>query len=263
MSESEVVAEHNFPKAALVTGAARRIGRAIATDLAAGGCKVAIHYNRSRDEAEHSADAIRRAGGAAATVQADLCDRRSVEGLVGRAAQAVGRPLDLLVNNASLFEPDEVQDFDWQGWDRHFAVHVDAPVMLTRSFAAALPSSMQGLVVNMIDQRVLKPVPRYFSYGLSKAALWQATRTMAQALAPQVRVNAIGPGPTLPNTRQSQGDFKKQNEALLLRKGPELAEFGETIRYLWRAESVTGQMIALDGGQHLAWRTPDVAGDGA
>jgi NAD(P)-dependent dehydrogenase (short-subunit alcohol dehydrogenase family) len=149
---------------------------------------------------------------------------------------------------------------DWPTFDRHVAIHVKTPLALARSLARELPPGREGLVVNMIDQRVWKPTPLLFSYGLSKSALWDATRMLAQALAPRVRVNAIGPGPTLQGARQSEADFRRQSESVLLGRGPALAEFGATIRYLWEARSVTGQMIALDGGQHLAWATADVAG---
>lgn len=135
-----------------------------------------------------------------------------------------------------------------------------APALLAQNFARALPAGREGLIVNMIDQRVWRPTPRYFSYALSKSTLWTATQMMAQALGPRVRVNAIGPGPTLKNARQEDSDFAAQVDGLILKRGPELPEFGATIRYLWEARSVTGQMIALDGGQHLAWQTPDVTG---
>lgn len=244
---------------ALVTGAARRIGRAIAEDLARHGFALAIHYNRSRDEAESVAASIRAGGGRAAAVRADLTDMGEVEALLGKAAAALG-PVDLLVNNASLFHADSLSDFDAEEWDRHFAVHVKAPAVLARALAAALPAEREGLIVNMIDQRVWRLTPGYFSYTLSKSALWTATRTMAQALAPRIRVNAIGPGPTLKGERQQDRDFQAQLDGVLLKRGPELSEFGATVRYLWAARSVTGQMIALDGGQHLAWETPDVTG---
>jgi len=244
---------------ALVTGAAKRIGRAIAQDLARHGFAVAVHFNRSRDEAEALAASIREAGGRAAAVCADLTDMGAVDSLVGKAAAALG-PVDLLVNNASLFHADSLPDFDLDGWDRHFAIHVKAPAVLARAFARALPADREGLIVNMIDQRVWRLTPGYFSYTLSKSALWTATRTMAQALAPRIRVNAIGPGPTLKGERQQDRDFQAQLDGVLLKRGPELSEFGATVRYLWAARSVTGQMIALDGGQHLAWETPDVTG---
>lgn len=245
--------------AALVTGGAKRLGRAIVEDLAANGFAVAVHCNRSRDEAESLVGEIVAAGGRAAVVTADLTNMDRTAGLIEAATDALG-PINLLVNNASLFEEDSLEDFDWSGWDRHFAVHVKAPALLTQRFARALPDGQDGLVINMIDQRVWRPTPRYFSYALSKSALWAATQTMAQALAPRIRVNAIGPGPTLKGARQEDHDFQRQLDGVLLKRGAELGEFGATIRYLWNARSVTGQMIALDGGQHLAWQTPDVTG---
>jgi NAD(P)-dependent dehydrogenase (short-subunit alcohol dehydrogenase family) len=244
---------------ALVTGGARRIGRAIVEDLAAHGFAVAIHCHGSRSEADALAAWLSAGGGRVAVLNADLVDMDAAGDLVARAQAALG-PVSLLVNNASLFEDDSVLDFNWQDWDRHFAMHVKAPALLSQHFALALPAGQEGLIVNIIDQRVWRPTPRYFSYALSKSTLWTATQMMAQALAPRIRVNAIGPGPTLKNLRQSERDFDAQVHGLLLGRGPELSEFGVTIRYLWDARSVTGQMIAIDGGQHLAWQTPDVTG---
>jgi NAD(P)-dependent dehydrogenase (short-subunit alcohol dehydrogenase family) len=246
-------------KTVLVTGGGKRIGKAIVDDLAAHGFAVAIHCNRSRAEADALARSIRERGGQAAVVEADLTDMTAVDGLIEASARAVG-PVTLLINNASIFEQDEVTDFDWTTWDRHFAVHLKAPALLAKRFAEALPEGEEGLIVSIIDQRVWKPTPHYFSYTLSKSALWTATQTMAQALAPRIRVNAIGPGPTLASTRQQPGDLEAQIDGLILGRGPQLSEFGATIRYLWEARSVTGQMIAIDGGQHLAWQTPDVTG---
>ncbi|MCA0031934.1 MULTISPECIES: SDR family oxidoreductase [unclassified Mesorhizobium] len=245
--------------AALVTGGAKRIGKAIVEDLAGHGFAVAIHSNRSHDEADALAAGINRSGGRAAVVAADLTDMDAVSDLVGQAEAALG-PISLLVNNASLFVDDSVEDFDWQAWDRHFAIHVKTPALLAQNFARSLPEGQEGLIVNIIDQRVWRPTPRYFSYALSKSALWTQTQMLAQALGPRIRVNAIGPGPTLKNLRQDDSDFDAQVAGLILKRGPELPEFGATIRYLWEARSVTGQMIALDGGQHLAWQTPDVTG---
>ncbi|TPK38381.1 SDR family oxidoreductase [Mesorhizobium sp. B2-5-4] len=244
---------------ALVTGGAKRIGKAIVEDLASHGFAVAIHSNRSHDEADALAAGINRSGGRAAVVGADLTDMDAVSDLVGQAEAALG-PISLLVNNASLFVDDSVQDFDWHAWDRHFAIHVKTPALLAQNFARSLPEGQEGLIVNVIDQRVWRPTPRYFSYALSKSALWTQTQMLAQALGPGIRVNAIGPGPTLKNVRQDDSDFDAQVAGLILRRGPELPEFGATIRYLWETRSVTGQMIALDGGQHLAWQTPDVTG---
>lgn len=247
-------------KVALVTGGAKRVGKAICEDLARHGFAVAIHCNRSRDAADALAGRIsKKEGGKAVVVQADLTNAPAVPRLVDEAAELLG-PVDLLVNNASVFRDDSVRDFDLDTWDQHFAVHLKAPALLARRFAAKLPEDREGLIVNIIDQRVWKLTPRYFSYTLSKSALWTATRTMAQALAPRIRVNAIAPGPTLPNTRQSQAEFEAQAKAVLLERGPDLSEYGATIRYLWGARSMTGQMIALDGGQHLTWQTPDVMG---
>ena len=244
---------------ALITGAAKRIGRAIAEDLAANGYAVAIHANSSFAEAEALAGSLRDSGADAFAIQADLCNADALSGLIAQATDLAG-PIDLLVNNASVFEHDAMGELTEDVWDKHFDIHVKAPAFLAQAFAAALPSGKNGLIVNMIDQRVWRPTPLFFSYTLSKSALWTATRTMAQALAPHIRVNAIGLGPTLRSARQSEEDFALQQEAVPLQHGAALAEIGATIRYLAENGSITGQMIALDGGQHLAWETPDVAG---
>ncbi len=243
----------------LITGGAKRIGSHIAQDLAARGYPVIIHCNRSTTQAEVLAQRIRDKGGKAAVVSADLSDDKQVASLIEQAAQPFG-PIELLVNNASVFEDDRIGSLTHDLWDRHFAVHVKAPVFLAQAMAEALPEDKQGLIINITDQRVQKLNPQFISYTLSKTALWTATRTLAQALAPAIRVNAIAPGPTLPSERQQPGDFEKQVDAVLLKKAPLLDEFAATIDYLWRTRSVTGQMIALDGGQHLAWETPDIAG---
>lgn len=246
-------------KTALVTGGARRIGKAIVEDLAAHGFAVAIHCRDSREDAGKLAESIVANGGRAAVIEADLIDPDAAANVVAKANAALG-PLGLLVNSASLFVDDSAENFEWADWDRHFAIHLKAPALLSRDFAAQVPGDAEGLIVNIIDQRVWRLTPRYFSYTLSKAALWTATQTLALTLAPHIRVNAIGPGPTLANTRQQPADFQAQLDGLILGHGPALAEFGATIRYLWEARSVTGQMIAVDGGQHLAWQTPDVTG---
>jgi NAD(P)-dependent dehydrogenase (short-subunit alcohol dehydrogenase family) len=244
----------------LVTGGAKRIGKAIVKDLAAHGFAVAIHCNHSRNEGEELLTDIYAAGGTACVVQADLTDSNAVRRLVGNARDQLG-PVQVLVNNASIFQQDGIGNLaDDAVWDRHFAIHVKAPVLLADAMAAALPAGKDGLIVNMIDHRVWKLTPKFTSYTLSKSALWTATQTLAQALAPRIRVNGIGPGPTLPSSRQDKIDFDNQVSALLLKHGPDLSEFSRTIRYLWETPSITGQMIALDGGQHLAWETPDVTG---
>ncbi|TPF75978.1 SDR family oxidoreductase [Brucella gallinifaecis] len=243
----------------LVTGGARRIGKAIVQDLAAYGFPVAIHCHRSIHEGEELAAQINANGGKASIVKADLADENDVRRLLAQAASQLG-PIRLLVNNASLFEDDRVGALDMKLWDRHFAIHLKTPVILAEEMANALPDTMEGLIINVIDQRVWKLNPQFFSYTLSKTALWNATKTLAQALAPRIRVNAIAPGPTLPSERQKLEDFNLQVSRLPLERAPDLSEFGRTIRYFWNSRSVTGQMIALDGGQHLAWETPDIAG---
>ncbi|GAB4349885.1 MAG: SDR family oxidoreductase [Oricola sp.] len=244
---------------ALVTGGGVRIGRAIAEDLAANGFAVVIHAHHSIAEAQSLAGALRETGASAHALAADLTDMQAATGLIARAGELAG-PVDLLVNNASVFEKDEIGSLDETLWDTHFAVHAKAPAFLAQAMSAGLPDGRDGLIVNMIDQRVWRLTPNFFSYTLSKAAQWTATQTMAQALAPRIRVNAIGLGPALRSARQSEEDFAKQTNAVPLGRGPELGEIGATIRYLWDNRSITGQMIALDGGQHLAWETPDVAG---
>lgn len=245
---------------ALVTGGAHRIGKAIVEDLAAAGFAVAIHAHSSLDDAADLARSLRDKGGRAAAVQADLTTVDETERLIGAANIALGS-LNLLVNCASIFRDDGPTAFEAETWEAHFAIHARAPVILAQAFARQIRGVSSGLVVNIIDQRVWRLTPKAFSYTLSKAALWTATQTLAQGLAPHVRVNAIGPGPTLANPRQDAARFERQCAAVLLGKGPDLADFGRTIRYLYETPSITGQMIALDGGQHLAWQTPDVAAD--
>lgn len=245
------------PKAVLVTGAARRIGRAIASDLAEAGFAVAIHANRNAEEAETLAATLRQNGAVAAAVTANLEVSLEAGELLYKAQAAIG-PIGVVVNNASVFVADEADRFDETLFDRHFAVHVKAPLAISAAFASGTESN-GGLIVNIIDQRVWALTPRFFSYTLSKSALWTATQTMAQAFAPRgIRVNAIGPGPTLANERQDTADFAAQTKSVPLGYGPDLPDFGRTIRYLFDTPSITGQMIALDGGQHLAWETPDV-----
>ncbi|MCD1632269.1 SDR family oxidoreductase [Martelella mediterranea] len=243
----------------LITGGAKRLGRAIVEGMANCGFNVAIHANRSFEEAESLANALRDGGIEARAFEADLLDSEQTGRLIGAVNAAMG-PIDILVNNASLFNADEADRFNADQFDSHFAIHVKAPLILAEHFARQVDGARSGLIVNMIDQRVWALTPRFFSYTLSKSTLWTATQTMAQAFAPNIRVNAIGPGPTLKNTRQSDEDFESQIGTLILRRGPALSEFAATIRYLYETPSITGQMIALDGGQHLAWETPDVTG---
>ncbi|MFJ6322375.1 MULTISPECIES: SDR family oxidoreductase [unclassified Rhizobium] len=245
-------------RTALITGASKRIGRAIAEDLSANGFAVALHANRSFAEAAEIVAKLQQAGRKAIAIKADLQNLGETSSLVERVTNALG-PLDLLVNNASAFLGDSAGHFDAEAFEAHFAVHVRAPSILAADFARQLPAPYQGLIVNMIDQRVWALNPRFYSYTLSKAALWTATQTMAQSFAPRIRVNAIGPGPTVRSVRQTEEDFQAQIDGLILKVAPGLEEFGRTVRFLFDTPSITGQMIALDGGQHLAWETPDVA----
>ncbi|QGM98903.1 SDR family oxidoreductase [Methylocystis parvus] len=251
-------ASDNLVGPVLVTGAARRIGLAVAGRLAREGRPVVLHASqRSAEEAELAAQAIRQHGGRAGVAVADLANGDEVERLVDFAARAFG-PLTLLVNNASIFEVDAARDFTVESYERHMAVNLRAPLILARDFAAALPDGMQGAVVNIIDQRVWRLTPRYFSYTLSKSALWTATRTMAQAYAPHIRVNAVGPGPVFPNEALGEKDFEIETRGVPLGHAAEISGVVDAVIYLSKAKSVTGQMIAVDAGQHLAWRTPDV-----
>lgn len=245
------------PKTALITGAAKRLGRAIAEDLARAGFSVALHANGALADAEAVAADLRDAGCTAFAIGADLGNISEIDTLMKETVARIG-PLGLLVNNASVFEEDDAFTFDAERFDRHFALHVRAPVALSAAFLRQAGDNGRGLIVNMIDQRVLALKPTFFSYTLSKSTLWTATRTMAQAYAPRVRVNAIGPGPTLISERQRPEDFRAQVESLPLKRGPSLEEFGRTIRFLFDTPSITGQMIALDGGQHLIWHGAEI-----
>jgi NAD(P)-dependent dehydrogenase (short-subunit alcohol dehydrogenase family) len=236
--------------AALVTGGARRIGRAIVEDLAKNGWAVAIHYRSSGEDAKKLAAEIVAAGGKAATVACDLAEVADAGRLVAEAAKVVG-PLTLLVNNASIFEKDTVGALDAALWQRQLTVNLTTPVFLAEAFARHVPAGSEGNVVNLLDQRVFRPTPDHFSYQLSKSALLTATRTLAMALAPRIRVNGIAPGPVLPSAHSSPERFAAYVAALPLQRQPDLAEFGRTVRYFVENRSITGQTIALDGGQRL------------
>ena len=242
--------------AALVTGAGRRIGQVLALEAARAGYDVAIHYRASADEAEATARAVEDLGRRARLVRADLADEDQTRSLVAQAAPL--GPLTLLINNASAFEDDRVGGLSRATWDRHLETNLRAPIVLAEAMAGALPADRHGLVVNLIDQRVWRPNPQFFSYTLSKAGLWWATQTLAQALAPRIRVNAIGPGPTLPSVHQAPGEFEAEAAGVLLQRRASPEEVAAALRYLIDASSVTGQMIAVDGGQHLGWKTPDI-----
>ncbi|GGC80290.1 SDR family oxidoreductase [Chelatococcus reniformis] len=251
-----MTAAPSHTEVALVTGSAKRIGATVTEALSRAGYGVVIHCHRSRDAAEALAARLTAEGGRCAVAAADLEEAAAAAGLVTVAASLLG-PITLLVNSAAIFEPDDITDFDVALWDRHFAVNLRAPALLSQAFAHALPDGHSGAIVNIVDQRVWKPTPRCFSYTLTKSALFTATRTMAQALAPRIRVNAVGPGPIFRSERQTPDDFRLQAAAVPLGHAVAPAEIADAVLYLARARSVTGQMIAVDGGQHLAWQTPD------
>ena len=257
------------PGAALVTGAGRRIGRDLALFLGELGWDVALHCVTSTEGAEAAAQALRERGRRAAVLRADLLSEAETAALLPRAAEALGAPITLLVNNASIFEHDDLASATRESWDRHLGSNLRAPFVLTQALAARAPAAGEdeaglpqatALVVNMIDQRVWKPTPEFMTYSLAKAGLWWFTRTAAQALAPRVRVCGIGPGPTLQGDRQSAAHFERQRGATPLERGSSLADIRAGLAFLLAADGYTGQMLALDGGQHLAWRTADVLG---
>jgi NAD(P)-dependent dehydrogenase (short-subunit alcohol dehydrogenase family) len=244
---------------ALVTGGAKRIGAAIVERLAAEGYAVAIHCNASRTEAEALAAKIKAKGGNAQVFAADLVDASAVAGLVPAVAKAMG-PVTLLVNNASLFLNDRLQTFEVLDWNRQFSVNLRAPSALAQAMANALPEDMHGAIINIVDQRVQKLTPEFYAYTLTKSALWTATRTMAQSLAPRIRVNAVSPGPTVGNIHDGDAGVMQEAAGTLLGLKVAPEAIAEAVAYLAQAEFVTGQMISVDSGQHLGWKTPDIVG---
>lgn len=255
--------------AALITGGAKRLGRAMALHLASKGKNVVIHYSSSADDAEDTAEAARAFGVKAAIVHADLLDTSDTETLVDRAVEAIGDPLDVLINNASIFEYDNLETASFESWDRHINSNLRAPVFLTQAFARQVPDAVKddngetlatACVINMVDMRVRKLTPEFATYTLAKSGLWAFTQTAAQFLAPRIRVNAIGPGPTMQGTRQTVEHFARQRAATILERGSNADEICKALDFILDIDGMTGQLICLDGGQHLAWKTPDVLG---
>lgn len=239
---------------ALVTGGARRIGRTICLTLAGAGFDVAIHHHASGEDARALAEEIAALGRRACLLQADLTDETKVRALIPAAAEVLG-PVTVLVNNASVFEDDRIGGLTRESWDTHLETNLRAPIVLAETFAA---QTVEGVIINLLDQKVLKPDPRFFSYSLSRNGLWWATQTLAQALAPGIRVNGVGPGPTLPSIHQTPEEFAAEARGTLLQTPGSPGAVAEAVLWLIDAGMVTGQMIAVDGGQHLAWRTPDI-----
>ena len=240
------------PRTALVTGAGRRIGRVVALGLAKDGFAVAVHFNRSEKKARDVVETIVDGGGKAALVRADLGREEQVKGLIGEANGRLGA-LGLLVNNASVFEDDRADTATRESWDMHMEINLRAPFVLIQAFAAQLPGGASGSVINLLDQRVWNLTPYFLSYTLSKSGLWTLTRTLALSLTPDIRVNAIGPGPVLPSARQSAETFAAQAGATPLGRNVEAEEILGAVRFILATPSMTGQMIALDGKQHLGW----------
>ncbi|MEX2641988.1 MAG: SDR family oxidoreductase [Acetobacterales bacterium] len=253
MAEDAGGVSPRIPRTALVTGAARRVGRAIALSLARDGFRVALHCRDSLDEAKAVLDEIETHGGSGTVLQADLAGEAATAALYRQARAAMG-PIGVLVNNASVFERDEALDATRESWDAHMEVNLRAPFALIQAMARDLPEDAEGAVVNLLDERVWNITPHFLSYTVSKVGLWGLTQSLALALAPRIRVNGIGPGPALPSPRQTQEQFDRQCAALPLRRGTSPEEIAEAVRFILRTRSLTGQMIALDGGQHLAWR---------
>jgi NAD(P)-dependent dehydrogenase (short-subunit alcohol dehydrogenase family) len=242
-------------KTALITGAARRIGRVVALAMARQGWHICVHCHNSIAEAETLAAEIRALGRRAAVLRADLSREAEVETLIANAGTALG-PLTCLVNNASVFEMDRSDTATRASWDRHIETNLRAPLVLSQAFARQLPQDQPGNIVNLLDQRVWKLTPYFLSYTVSKMGLWTLTRTLALSFAPRIRVNAIGPGPTLPSSRQSAEQFERQSSAMPLGQGATPEEIADGILFILSAPSMTGQMIALDGGEHLGWQMP-------
>jgi NAD(P)-dependent dehydrogenase (short-subunit alcohol dehydrogenase family) len=255
---------------ALVTGAGKRLGREIALYLASRGFGVVVHYHSSAGEAGEVVADCRAMGVDAVAVAADLTRESDMQGLVGHAVDAIGGPLSVLVNSASIFEHDTIETGTRESWDRHLESNLRAPFVLTQNFAAQAPEpdvggewnepTARALIVNMIDQRVRKLTPHFASYTIAKIGLWALTQTTAQALAPAIRVNAIGPGPTMQGARQSRDHFAAQRANTVLKRGADPSDVTHAVGYFLDAPSVTGQLICVDGGQHLGWETPDVRG---
>lgn len=251
------------PASMLITGAAQRIGRVLALHFARAGWEIGIHYNTSKSAAESLKAEIEALGSSAVLFSADLSNDTDLTRLAAQAPEKL-KNFTCLINNASLFEEDDLESLTPQTWDKHINANLKAPTFLSQALASYLKAGTDtaapGNIINIIDQRVWRLTPRFLSYTVSKAGLWTLTQTLAQALAPAIRVNAIGPGPTLQNSRQETEDFARQCQNILLQRSTNPQEIAEAISFMLAAPAMTGQMIALDGGQHLAWETPDVAG---
>ena len=255
--------------AALVTGAGRRLGREMALTLGRMGHNVVVHYVGSDEEAEETAEMVRALGVRSEIVRADFLDRSQIAELIPRAVQAIGEPLKILINNASIFEYDNLETADFESWDRHMMSNLEAPFFLTQAFAKQVEGGVMeetgepiasACVINMIDQRVRKLTPEFATYTIAKMGLWAFTQTAAQSLAPDIRVNGIGPGPTMIGHRQSAQHFADQRSNTVLQRGSSPEEINKALKFIIESHSLTGQLLCMDAGQHLGWKTPDVLG---
>ena len=254
---------------ALITGAATRIGKEMALGLAAQGKNIVVHYMNSKKEAEQVVLEAKSYGVRAECIKADLLKETEVRGLISAASSLIGDQLDVLINNASIFEYDNIETASIDSWDRHIGTNLKAPLFLMQEFSRQVPDGMvdskgeylsQANIVNIVDQRVLKKTPEFFTYSLAKMGLWSLTQTAAQALAPKIRVNAIGPGPTVQGHRQKEDHFKKQRKNTVLKRGSTPSEILAALTFILKTPSITGQLICIDGGQHLVWKTVDILG---
>lgn len=254
---------------ALITGAGKRLGREMALYLGARGYDVAVHYASSAEGADDVVSSLKAMGRKGVALHADLLDEAATQALLPQAAEALGGPITCLVNNASIFEHDTISTATRDSWDRHMGSNLRAPFVLIQGMAAqgltaetdeAGEPRATGLIINMVDQRVRKLTPEFMTYTLAKMGLWALTQTSAQALAPAIRVNAIGPGPTIAGARQSDQHFEAQRRNTVLGRGSSPDDITAALGYFLDAPAVTGQLLCVDGGQHLGWRTPDVVG---
>ena len=254
---------------ALITGAAKRLGRSMAIYLALRGFDLALHYHSSDEDAEDLYSEIKEMGRKCVLLKANLLNEIEVKELVPKANEILGGSLNCLINNASIFEYDTMQSGTRESWDRHMESNLRAPFVLSQQFANQSPDILynvkneptsQALIVNIVDQRVRNLTEDFTSYSIAKMGLWALTQISARGLAPAVRVNAIGPGPTIRNIRQSQEHFENQRAKTILKRGSDPEDICLALGYFVDSPAVTGQLICVDGGQHLSSQTPEIVG---
>ena len=242
----------------IITGAATRIGAAIAKKLSGPKIEIVIHYNKSKSKAERLKKELNKDGTVVYLIKADLGKEKEVQKLI-KLSKSKLKYFDCLINNASLFENDKLKNFTVKSWDIHLNTNLKTPALLSRSFANNIKGKNNN-IINIIDQRVFKLTPYFFSYTLSKTGLYTLTKTSAMSLAPNIRVNGIAPGPTIKNKRQSEKHFKKQYLATPLRRKVDVEQICNAVDFFIKNRSITGQVLAVDSGQSLNWQTPDIMG---